>query len=472
MSKIHINIITEYIKKYSKLGDTDLARLILQENSEGQESNDVSVNRVRSRISIEKKRLGSKETEPKVVKKRYRWKTIYGSIDIPVDEIDELFYEYSKHGLNMSQTAIINKHGFEAWQWQSIKRKLQLLKDSNLFSPHTVSLYSGKELDEMINELISRKYKNKGQLVEKAYEKQTLKAYKKVIDENDKLILEKDIFYNEILAQLPKAKLNTIINKARKAKNKKKEHGVITLADLHLGARVEKLHNTPDFNPEVLEGYLDKMAEQINQEQYGSVTLAFLGDLIESFTGLNHKNSWKGIEYGYYGSTVVIKTVEMLTRFISKVNNVDRVLGVNGNHDRSTSDNKEDSSGEIGTIIFFMLKNILGKYIEVIHQEDVVSIEVDGIQYIITHGHLGESKKGAEKIINLYGNNKLFNIILTGHLHSRIISDDSSRFRHIWCPSLFTGNQYSKQLGFSSTAGYLRIESNGEGKPNVYDICL
>jgi len=469
MSNIHINIISKYIKDNPKIGNTDLARLILKDNSNGKELDQISVNRVRTRIQHERKRIGSKETEPKVVRQRYKWKTIYGDVDLPVTVIDELFYEYSKHGLGMSQTAIINKHGLEAWQWQSIKRKLQLLKDSNVFSPHTVEKYEGKELDDMINELIARKYENKGLLVEKAYENQTIKAYKKVIGEKDKQLLEKDIFYNEILDQLPKANLNATLNRAN---NARKGQAVITLADLHLGARVEKLHNTPNFNPEILEGYLDSMAHQINSEAYSGITLAFLGDLIESFTGLNHKNSWKGIEYGYYGSAVVIKTVEMIVRFISKLNNVDRIVGVNGNHDRSTSDNKEDSSGEIGTIIFFMLKNILDSSIEVIHHEDVVSIEIDGIQYIITHGHLGESKKGADKMINVYGNNKLFNLILTGHLHSRIISDDSNRFRHIWCPSLFTGNLYSKQLGFSSTAGYLRIENNGEGKPNVHDICL
>jgi len=57
-------------------------------------------------------------------------------------------------------------------------------------------------------------------------------------------------------------------------------------------------------------------------------------------------------------------------------------------------------------------------------------------------------------------------------LHSRIISTDSRKIRHIWCPSLFTGNEYSKQLGFSSTAGYLQIENNGKGFPNVTDITL
>jgi predicted phosphodiesterase len=465
--------IQEYVEKNGGLNNFDIAKLIIKEH-EISESNS-SVEAIRKRVSrvrtaIEEGRTyDKKDFIPKVDKERYNWNTIYGKIDVPVSQVDELFYEYSRHGLDMSQTAIINKHNLEAWQWQSIKRKLQLVKDSNIFSPHTVGKYKGKELSDKIEQKIARKYENKGALVEEGYKKQTLKAYERVINENEKKLLEKDIFYNEIMSLLPKAKINASVpvNKSGKSKNI-----VVTLADLHLGARVEHIQNTPDFNPVILEKYLNTMAIQINQRESKEVTLAFMGDLIESFTGLNHKNSWKGIEYGYFGSTVVIKTVELITRFISKVNNVKLILGVSGNHDRSTSDKSEDTKGEIATIVFYMLGLIYKNKIEIDYHHDVVSREIDGIQYILTHGHLGEAKKSGEKIVNEYGNNKKFNLVLTGHLHSRIIKTDSRMLRHIWCPSLFTGNDYSKQLGFSSTAGYLLIENNGKGFPNVLDVTL
>jgi len=476
MPGVNIDIIKNYIKKYPKLGPSEIAKKIIEEYLPDDVGIQKVVERFRCRVNYARNLMGvekakENDTAPKVSKERYHWKTIYGEINYPVSQIDELFYEYSKHGLDMSQTAIINKHNFEAWQWQSIKRKLQLVKDSNIFSPHTVKKYHGPKLEEMINELIGRRYENKGLLVEKAFEKQTLKAYQKVIGENEKRLLSRDIFYNEILNLIPEAKFGTSIP-VKDIGKRKKEHVLITIADLHNGARIENLQNTLDFNPEILEGYLNKMAKQINAEEYGSVTLAFLGDLIESFTGLNHINSWKGIEYSYFGANVVVKTAELMSRFISKINNVKRLIGVNGNHDRSTSNNREDTSGEIGTIIFYILRNIYKDKVDMLHHEDCVSIEIEGIMYIITHGHLPEMKKGADKIINTYGNNKIFNLILTGHLHSRIIEADSKNFRHIWCPSLFTGNRYSKQMGFSSTAGYLRITNNGENLPNVNDISL
>jgi hypothetical protein len=468
-----IEDICKYIELNPEKNNSEIAEIIIHEKqlSDGVRNLEAIRKRVsRTKVAIAEDRVKSgKETQVKIQNERYTWNTIYGIVDFNVSHIDELFYEYSRHGLDMSQTAIINKHNLEAWQWQSIKRKLQLVKESNIFSPHTISKYKGKELADKIEEKIARKYEKKGQLVEEAYKKQTLKAYERSIQENEKKLFEKDVFYNEIMNLLPQAKISTSIPTEKSAKRKSL---VITIADLHLGARVEHIQNTPNYNPEVLSMYLDQMAIQINAKESKSVTLAFLGDLIESFTGLNHKNSWKGIEYGYFGSNVVIKTVELITDFISKINNVKLILGVSGNHDRSTSDNKEDTKGEIAILIFYMLGLIYKNKIEIDFNSDVVSREIDGINYIITHGHLGESKKGGEKIVNEYGNNKMFNLILTGHLHSRIISTDSRKIRHIWCPSLFTGNEYSKQLGFSSTAGYLQIENNGKGFPNVTDITL
>jgi predicted phosphodiesterase/ribosomal protein L29 len=467
--------IQQYIEKHSDKNNHEIARVIIEDHKQDV-NNPHAIESIRKRVARIKSSLsegripGTRDTAPKVDRERYIWNTIYGAINIPVNEIDELFYEYSRHGLNMSQTAIINKHNLEAWQWQSIKRKLQLVKDSNIFSPHTVSKYKGEQLKEMIEKKIDRKYEQKGQLVEEAYKKQTLKAYEKVIHENEKKLLEKDIFYNEVMNLLPKAKIVSTIHVNKKAKTS--EHVTIPIADLHLGARVEHVQNTPNYNPDILEKYLNTIAKQVNDLQAKKVTLIFLGDLIESFTGLNHKNSWKGIEYGYFGSTVVIKTVELLTRFISKINNVVEIVAVSGNHDRTTSDKGEDTKGEVGELVFYILNMLYKNKINVNYHPDVVSTIIDGINYIITHGHLGESKKSPNQLIVEYGNNKKFNLILEGHLHSRIVKEDGRKFRFVICPSLFTGNSYSKQLGFSSTPGYLQITNNGNGYPNITDITL
>ena len=75
-----------------------------------------------------------------------------------------------------------------------------------------------------------------------------------------------------------------------------------------------------------------------------------------------------------------------------------------------------------------------------------------------------------------------FNVILEGHLHTRIqkhsvtnldkVSYDSITHRKVVCPSLFTGNSYSEELGYTTNAGYMIFENNGHGKPNMFDFSL
>ena len=471
MSELNQSRVEKYVEEYKYMNASELSRLILKEINDPNLTFESVRHKVRAAISNITKNDVDDEPEMNLVEdNHYQWSTQYGDLRFSVDHVDELFYEYSKHGLNLSQTKIINKHGFEAWVWQSIKRKLTLVKDSNIFSPHTVESLSGPDLEKRINEKIARKYKNQGELVEEAYKAQTLKAYEKAINGNERDKLAKQVFETEILEMLPEANVSHTISKSSERSG---GEVVVAIADLHLGARVENLQNTQDFSPSILEDYLDKIASQINDGKHESVTLALVGDLIESFTGLSHVNSWKSIEYGYFGSKVVVEAVEVLSRFFSKVNNLTAVIGVNGNHCRSTSSNKEDTTGEIGTIIFYILEKVFGSHIRFNHHSDTVSEEVDGIQYIIGHGHLPEHKKAkSEYIINEYGNNKIYNMILTGHLHSRITDADTRRSRYVVCPSLFTGNRYSKTLGFSSNPGYLMIRNNGLGKPNVMDISL
>ncbi len=41
---------------------------------------------------------------------KYNWKASKGEISLDVNFVDQLFYEYSEYGCNLTQTEIINKH--------------------------------------------------------------------------------------------------------------------------------------------------------------------------------------------------------------------------------------------------------------------------------------------------------------------------------------------------------------------------
>lgn len=260
--------------------------------------------------------------------------------------------------------------------------------------------------------------------------------------------------------------------------------GVITLTDLHFGAYVINLKRTQDFNVTVLINYLEQAAAHVNRLGYETVHVHMLGDLIESFTGLNHKNVWQSLQQGMFGANVVRQFVKMIdNHFLRKINNLGSIKVVAGNHDRATSGKDEDSEGWGADLISWGLQ--LMDY-EVEFSSSVLVHTVDHVTYILNHGHLGLTKMTTEEICWNYGVKGNFNFIMEGHLHSRIkklnaksvknfklIQEDRIDCRRQICAPLFTGNSYSEQLGFSTTPGFTITEANFNSKAvNVFDFSV
>lgn len=264
--------------------------------------------------------------------------------------------------------------------------------------------------------------------------------------------------------------------------------GFICTADFHLGAYVDDLIRSDKFNIEVLVEYLRASADIINSKKYKEVHVAMLGDFIESFTGLNHHNSWKGLGKGMFGMNAVILCSEILVEsFLSKINNLSEVYMVSGNHDRVTSDKETDQKGEVGHLLHYLLSKSLS--VRTTYHPMIVNAVVDGISYVMTHGHLPLSKRDMSKVLFDYGKQGMFNVLLTGHTHSRettksykkkslhwddkvVVQMDEVDYRALTAPPMFTGNFFSEALGYSSSAGFLEIQNNGKGRINVFDYCL
>lgn len=258
---------------------------------------------------------------------------------------------------------------------------------------------------------------------------------------------------------------------------------VVTLSDIHFGAYVRDLIRTQDYSLDILVGKLRDMVGVINAHGASEVHVHILGDLIESFTGLNHKNSWKGLQKGLYGAEVIKVACRVLhEELLSKIHNLNRVQVVGGNHDRLTSDKTEDTDSGAANLICWGL-SLLGYNIT--FNPFVINSVVDGISYILLHGHDSISKRPTKDICWDYGKHGLFNFIAEGHLHSIIeklsatqkdnfntTKDDAVDHRRIVCPSLFTGNDFSERLGYTTNSGFIMSENNGKGVPNVYFYAL
>ena len=262
-------------------------------------------------------------------------------------------------------------------------------------------------------------------------------------------------------------------------KDTKNKIGIVKIADLHLGAYVDNLIRTKNFSIDILANKLLDAVEDINERGYSTVHVHVLGDLIESFTGLSHKNTWKGLDKAMVGAEAVKLVVKILhDNFLSKIVNLGEVKVVAGNHDRVTSDNKEDVQGGAASLVCWGLE-LLGYSVE--FNPLVITHIVGNICHILTHGHHSLSKKSTKQICWDYGVQNMYNLICEGHLHSIIqklninqrdtyqtIKDDAVDHRRMNCPSFFTGNFFSESLGYTSESGFVITEDNGKGIPNVF----
>jgi hypothetical protein len=255
--------------------------------------------------------------------------------------------------------------------------------------------------------------------------------------------------------------------------------GVVKLADLHVGALIEDLIRTKDFNVHILASKLELAAEEVNKRNYSLVHIHILGDILESFTGLSHINSWKSMDKNIIGAKAIKLSVEILHKhFLEKIKNLGEIKIISGNHDRVTSNNKEDVHGDAADLVAWGLE-LVGYSVE--FNPIVITHVVDGIAHILTHGHHGISKKSTKQLCWDYGVQGKYNLICEGHLHSIIqklsvsqresfttIQDDAVDHRRMNCPSFFTGNYFSETLGYTSESGFVITEDNGFGVPNVF----
>jgi predicted phosphodiesterase len=402
-----------------------------------------------------------------VTENTYFFNAKRGNFSFPVEFIDNLFYEFSEKGLDLSGTEVMNKYELEPYQWHHIKFVLNLYKKSHIFSPYTVQNTPSERLGEMIEEKMNKLFSSVQYQVEQKYEKVLLKKYKDGVRQQETRNLEVKTIISELYDLIPQAKVEVVINKTSSSVRPI----VVHLFDLHFGAE-NRNSGLPVFSPEILEQYLDDVAKRVNQVGSSDVTIFFGGDFIESFSGSNHPDSWKGLAPGYYGSRLVIECYKLLARFISKVINVTAIIGVAGNHDRAAGNKKEESEGYIAELIFEFLRLAVGDHIELAFDRKLVSTEIDGIGYLLTHGDKGLTNKQPAELILDWGFPGLFNLLVSGHWHERRIKSDTKNFRQMTCPSIFVGNDYSDDLGYSTAPGFLISYNNGDGKPIIIDYTL
>jgi len=253
------------------------------------------------------------------------------------------------------------------------------------------------------------------------------------------------------------------IKKTRSPLPLKGRVGVVTVTDIHIGSKTE------NYNIEVIIDSLDKIAKQVNKMGFDSVVVNNLGDTIETFSGKNHPNSWQSIEEGMYGANVVKVAADILDNFLSKIDNLSYVNFIGGNHGRSSASRDEDTKAGAEDLIAYCLE-LMGHDIR--FNPRIISEEIDGVQYILTHGDKRISKLAGAELVLQYGDPKKFNLIQSGHLHTEKFEEESDIFRKYKVSPIIKENEYSKDGGWTSRSGYSVAWNNGDGIPHILNARL
>jgi len=260
--------------------------------------------------------------------------------------------------------------------------------------------------------------------------------------------------------------------------------GVVAMADFHYGMDYKGDAKNRPFTIASLTESIQTAVQKINELGLEEVHLTLLGDFIESFTGLNHTDTWKHLSS--FGRTAIRGVAQLLRdELILKINNVSTIYIVAGNHDRISQKADLDSMGEGAGLIADFLELMVD--VPIVFDYSYLNPDIDGVKYILSHGHLGMSKKDEYAMILEYGDQALYNVLMSGHFHSRevkkgrkvvrhlatnVVSLEGSNFRKITVPPMVSGGAYSSSIGGYSTCGVTVIRNNGAGGVDHLDLSV
>ena len=206
------------------------------------------------------------------------------------EEINEFFLQFSSKGHNKTQLQIRNHFDLSARDWAKAKNHFGVYKLSNVFWDFSFDAIPPAERENAVADRLATVFRNPNKVVDRAYTKVVQREAKKSITENIKKTAELDTFITELAVAASKAPIPVVQRGQDKWASSKPVF--VAVSDLHINARVEGL-DIQDFNNEICAEYFTTVAEETNDKGSSDVTVLINGDIIESFTGKNHPDSFE-----------------------------------------------------------------------------------------------------------------------------------------------------------------------------------
>lgn len=239
--------------------------------------------------------------------------------------------------------------------------------------------------------------------------------------------------------------------------------GIVDISDLHTGAVLKyasETIKTPEFDISILTDYLVEAAQIVNSYNFKEVHLFLPGDIVETFTAFNHRDTWKNVQAFQGGVTII--AYQVIKALVANIPNIKCIYMVEGNHDRLTADKEWNSRKGIAEIIAYFLKE--NGNVDVKYHPWMIAEEIDGMYHMCTHGDHKPFIKN--DFWFRYGKQGIYNVLRTGHYHGFNVLRQTQDNLHYQCPSVFTGNFFSESIGFDAVPG-ITICQNRNGVPQL-----
>ena len=388
-------------------------------------------------------------------------------VSIPVKLVDEIVFDYVRHGRNASQQALCDKYGITGKTWNMLKSRLNLTKLSNAVSDETLrDADAAGTLNETVADVSEKHFQLKVKDTfrtqhEKTRERHIKKAFLR-LGSRDALLAE----IQEVIAGHKPLAINP--KEFEFVRSTVKKSVSVFLSDVHLGRK----------NSDEILANLKKIQTEIIALPEQEVNLIILGDIVEALTqdGFHPGQVAYGLDMenfgvGYKGMMKIVDILEAWILHLAKKKKIVKVWGVSGNHGRMTKIKEEDHERIGELVIYELIKRGLQnvKNVEVTVCNDVITeLDIGNIRYIIGHGD-GRvfDQQNPANIILKHGNNQKFNVIVSGDKHNFKMQDVENMGVYIKTRALAGIGHYEKQNDFIGSNGYLVMRENDERKVDI-----
>lgn len=375
---------------------------------------------------------------------------------LPVELVDRIFNDYSRHWKNLSGQAIMTKYKLKPKVWNLIKSNIGLYKDSHILSPLSMDIADSEwKLEEIIEDAtynnFNDKYRHKYKEAHTINLEKTVKKQAKILGTIEGFLEQIQPYINTI---------KPLHIQALKHSNYKGAIPVYHFWDTHLWK----------VDTEKVIQRLEVLKKDIIATPSKIVYINCLWDIFETLVqGWMHSGQIESMN-GVYGADLFMYGVNIFVNFLKDILKTGKkvhFIGIGGNHDRASTLNEWDNERIYATIFYEMLKAYLANaniQFQII-RDKVGMFEVDNIQYLT--GHEGIQSKQPEKVAWKFADTGKQVVYVTAHVHNEQIYTGKN-VTQLVINALAGENEYDKRLWLHSYPWYTKTERNEFGLPDIY----